>query len=171
MRKTLQKILLGISLAIIPLSCKNLTGLEEFDIPEIQYRTQDINGVLDYVARNIDCASDKKLYGYTDYWANPEETYNNQRGDCEDRVILNLYLLKRDFGIEGKMVLGECKYVEKNGGHAWLEINGKWYDTIYHEFDEYNEPCDSFENDFPNYEFVKSYSYNQAMRRTGVRIK
>ena len=43
--------------------------------------------VNDFFNRRIVFASDQEIWGQTDYWASPLETFEKGRGDCEDYVI------------------------------------------------------------------------------------
>lgn len=105
----------------LPIDYENL----EFDVPKINYRTNDLEGVLKYVSSNISYMSDKEQYG-RDYWADPSETFKSKLGDCDDFAILDMYLLKRDFNIESTFVVGIGKSTYRK--HGWLEINGKEYE-------------------------------------------
>lgn len=149
--KTLVKIILGISLAIAPISCRGLFNREiVFDVPKLEANTKE--ELLKEVAGKIEYKYDydKEFYGVEDYWASPEETWNNKAGDCEDTSILDLYLLKRDFGIEGYLI---------NGGmygigfyHYWIEVDGKEYESKTGE-----------EQNFDIMTMRRKFDYNQVM--------
>jgi len=126
--KTLQKILLGLTLAVVPISCEKTIYVPEinfdynnveFDIPEMNFRNQ--TEMFSWVAKNIKYTSDLELYGKQEYWANPKEIFDNKAGDCEDFVILGLYFLRKYFNVDGKLVIGIRKD-NPNSGHAWIEI-------------------------------------------------
>ncbi len=57
-----------------------------------------------YIYTHIKWASDYDVYWNLEYWATPEETIKNGRGDCEDRAIL-LKSVEEYLGIKSKMVI------------------------------------------------------------------
>ncbi len=163
MKNKLKSLLLGTALAIAPLTnCEKAIYIPEidwgnnieFDVPKIEYEDRNIEGVLKWVSDNIEYRSDFQLYSTLEYWATPEETFKKKAGDCEDFAILDLYLLKRDLDIEGKLVIGISKYSYNYQGHAWLEIDGQYFDGLSGESSE-----------FPNYDIDSELSYEEVMRK------
>ncbi len=83
--------------------------------------------VFNFVSLEIKYVRDKKLYGYEEFWAFPEETLMRKLGDCEDTSFLLASLLIAS-GIYDKyvrVVLGKYRWY----GHAWVEIETRegWY--------------------------------------------
>jgi predicted transglutaminase-like cysteine proteinase len=65
-------------------------------------------------ARVVYLADD--IHDRTEYWQSPDQTYEWGRGDCEDYVILVMYLIHRDLGGWPSLVGGY--FVD--AGHAWV---------------------------------------------------
>lgn len=60
----------------------------------------------------------------TDYWKTPQETWDDNVGDCEDKAFLFQQLLKLK-GRECRVVFGFAM----SGLHAWTEVD--WYGETY----------------------------------------
>ncbi len=59
-------------------------------------KTMSLNKKLDYANRLINqyrYATDKRVYGTTDYWATPLELATQKQGDCEDHAIAKFAIL------------------------------------------------------------------------------
>ena len=102
------------------------------EIPAIDYPSDDVEGVVEWVEWWLVYLRDEYLYGEPEHWASPAESYATQAGDCEDHVILALYLLDRDFGISGRLVLGQSLYAgaPTDSLHAWLRVGSMDYDVV-----------------------------------------
>lgn len=66
----------------------SLDDVKHDDIAE-QVRAVDL-----LVNRRVTYRDDEDLYGETEYWASPWETYRNKGGDCEDYVLLKMKALE-----------------------------------------------------------------------------
>ena len=93
----------------------------------IRYYENKIEACFNFVSISIRYVSDKRQYGYGEYWAFPSETLRYRVGDCEDTSFLLASLLLAS-GIPDenvRVVLGRYNYV----GHAWVEVltNEGWY--------------------------------------------
>ena len=62
---------------------------------------ENIYQAYGWIKNNIEYKSD----GLIDTWQTPEKTYKSLKGDCEDKVILFLYIVKEQFNVEGEMLL------------------------------------------------------------------
>ena len=117
----------------------------QFDIPDLGIQT--VQDAMLWTAHNIDYSSDDG-----EYWQTPGQTYRRGTGDCEDFVLLAMYLVYRGTGIEPVMVVG----YNGVGWHAWVEVGGEWW-----------EPQSGMRSDA----YVDSYSnigridYGEAMYR------
>jgi len=94
-----------------------------WDIPDTGSTT--VASVLDFVAQHVAYATDIENHSEREYWQTPQETYASDLGDCEDYVILAMYLLRSELGIESRMIRGW----NSEEGHAWIEIEGRWWDV------------------------------------------
>jgi len=73
--------------------------------------------ISDWIANNYDYKLEKR-------WRRPEETIQDQMGDCEDYTFLLASLLPH-FGVdEFTIVAGEAITGSKSELHVWLEIDG-----------------------------------------------
>lgn len=87
---------------------RGMDSLIDPDNPEViklaEYlKSNEINPER-YIYTHIKWASDYDVYWNLEYWATPEETIKNGRGDCEDRAIL-LKSVEEYLGIKSKMVI------------------------------------------------------------------
>ena len=88
-----------------------------------------------------------------DHWKNPEETINDDGGDCEDFCILFLNICKIKFGIEGRLLLINRNRSIIEGGkisHAIVLLSGKYYDPT----------CNFCIDDIETYLNTIGYSYS-----------
>jgi len=158
------KWLIILSIAVLA-GCSNVFGPEEitygdgtgytYDIPDHGFET--VEEVLFFVEDRISYENDPSGVGVRDYWKNPAETYYSGKGDCEDFTILAMYLIYQELGIEGNMIIG----VNEDSGHAWLEVNGVWWEP---QKGGRNVDRQGFDR-WPNRERV---SYGEAMYRGQV---
>lgn len=120
------------------------------EIPNMGFETTQ--EVLDWVATNVRYTDDVIHYPQTEYWQSALQTYVWKFGDCEDFTILAMYLLNSHFGMKPRMATGYLN----GGGHAWLEINGVWY-----------EPQDGIQV-WPEwgYQLYQYIGYDEVMKRS-----
>lgn len=97
-----------------------------YNVPPIDYEDSTIEAVARWVDFWVVYTSDKELYGKSEEWATPEQTYWARKGDCEDYVILLMYLLRRDLGLNPRMIMGRIHGI----GHGWVEVNGEWWEAV-----------------------------------------
>jgi hypothetical protein len=77
-----------------------------------------------FIVKNIIYVRDDVKYGVEDYWQTPEETINCHTGDCEDKAILFMYILKTQFYIESYLEI-----VNTGGFHAIIRVSNTLYDS------------------------------------------
>jgi hypothetical protein len=71
--------------------------------------------IEEYVLSKIPYASDYDVYYNLEYWAAPNETLKNGRGDCEDRAIL-IKSVQEYLKIDSKLVIQrDHVYVQREG--------------------------------------------------------
>jgi len=96
---------------------KNVTFPE---IPHMGFET--VREVVRFTA-DIDYVDDQ-IHDRDEYWQSPDQTYIWGTGDCEDYVILAMYLVYHELGIEPWLVGG----YSGEGWHAWMEADGEWWE-------------------------------------------
>lgn len=85
-----------------------------------------------WVFAMVEEAPDESI-GYADYWQSARETLGRMAGDCEDKAILLVSLLRAGNFSEGKVfvVMGKIHIGGERRGHAWVVLydgDGKpWY--------------------------------------------
>ena len=134
---------------ILLAGCAAAMPVPEWPIPPVGDSVEEI---VVWVAANIRYATDTELYGVTGYWATPLETYSLRRGDCEDYCTLALYLIHRDVGIDGYLVVGRLG----DATHGWIRVDGADWEV------ELGRPQD--EGMFVE---VDVLTYEEAMRMVG----
>jgi hypothetical protein len=74
---------------------------------------------------DVQDVSDMEQYGHLEYWASPEETFTNMKGDCEDQALLFLRLVYDNFNIKGTMRAYTDQTWEH--GHITTVVGGQEY--------------------------------------------
>jgi hypothetical protein len=92
----------------------------QFDIPATGATTP--SEVCLWVDARVTYTSDAIQH---EYWQSPDQTYEWGCGDCEDYVILVIYLIHRDLGGWPRLAKGMCY----GGIHGWVEYEGRWYEA------------------------------------------
>jgi len=89
-------------------------------IPTVKGKTNDIKALsaLELVKKTITYISDKKTYGYDEYWAYAYQTLKRRKGDCEDGAILLANIMLKS-GIPYWRIRLNAGDV-KGGGHAYV---------------------------------------------------
>ena len=130
--------------------CYQYSAIWTFDeIPDLGISTtQD---AMTWVSNEIKYVSDSIHYPANEYWQSPLQTFVWRCGDCEDYVILVLYLIHRDVGIDGKMAVGSYN----GNGHAWVIIDGTQWEPQTAEIVNYD----------PLYSLVYTISYDEVIER------
>lgn len=115
-------------LLFISLACNNQ---EDADIEVGSLSSYDFNNKIQvntiqdatlYVLEDIEY----KFEGVgIDYWQTPEQTYRLKTGDCEDKALLLMYILKNKLGVESHFLLIENIFTQ--AGHAMLLTNDDDY--------------------------------------------
>jgi len=90
--------------------------LEKNKNADIRTKLEKVNDFFN----GVKYSSDKKIYGKSDYWANPYEFLARDRGDCEDYVIAK-YLALEYLGVPtSKMFLSYVRVKSSNEAHMVL---------------------------------------------------
>jgi len=80
----------------------------------LENETRPIEESLVWIVENIRYVVDEN-----NNWQTPSETLKKGEGDCEDFVILAIYIIGK-----GNMMFGE----HSEGNHAWLNVDGQWWE-------------------------------------------
>jgi len=121
-------------------------GSEE--IPEFE----TIEEILSWFGKN-------SIYVYEnneDYWQTPEETFyrrnpeNKMMVDCEDKVIMIQYLIKKNLGIQSYLVT--IKRPASKDYHAMLYVNNLYYEIPIKS--NFIIPLEKLRNDFKIYDYI-----------------
>lgn len=86
---------------------------------------------------------DYVTYGYSDYWASPDETLKNMQGDCEDIATLFAYIAHSQFNHEPEIILEKIN----KDLHAYVRIENRNYFFISGKSED----------------IYKTYSYDEAI--------
>jgi hypothetical protein len=107
------------------------------------YIFDSVDEAFRFCQTKIGYVYDIDQYGYSDYWARPDQTIENRAGDCEDIAILFAYFAYSQFELESDLIIS----INGTHVHAYIEIDGKNYG-------------DKIENGWSVY---KRYTYHQAI--------
>jgi hypothetical protein len=88
-----------------------------------------LTGLCSWVASDVSYATDLEQWGYSEYWASPEQTFSTRRGDCEDKAILFMYLA-RTGGLDPAPELAALR-MSDTMGHAVVRVGDSVYDPTY----------------------------------------
>jgi hypothetical protein len=131
-------------------------GWEEYDptyaVPDFVFDTpQD---AVEFVAWSIRYVPDD-IHDREEYWQSPDQTWEWKTGDCEDNVILAMYILRQEFGGWPQFAGGWMEGLTEGGWHAWLIYDGRWY--------ECQTGADVTDN--PAYRLDITYEYGEVLWR------
>ncbi len=115
-------------------------------------KSELIGFIAGWVSTHITYRRDIDEYGIEEHWQSPEETYIKRSGDCEDMILLYMYLIHRYLGCEPILRVVKLKIPSRIANHAMAVVN---YEGIEYIFGE----IESAEQLKINYE----YSYWEAM--------
>lgn len=98
-------------------------------IAGMQSSNDKIKAVNNYVNNSIAYSPDSMIYGKSDYWAAPGETFARGEGDCDDFAIAKFFALRMLGFNENDMRIVILRDSRKNEIHAVLSIkhNGRNY--------------------------------------------
>lgn len=132
------------------------SGCNNYTIDVIEFNS--VEDIFSWVSENIEYSTvDEKN------WKTPEEIMETTSGDCEDFVILAMYLLKRDLNINSEFVGGYSE--EKECYHAWIEFDNEWHEIRNILFGDTNV-TESYNNKFTK---IYTYSYSFVMLSANIR--
>jgi len=122
-------------------------GSEE--IPEFE----TIEEILRWFGKNSEYVYET---GKNDYMQTPEETFyrrnseNKMMVDCEDKVIMIQYLIKKNLGIQSYLVT--IKRPASKDYHAMLYVNNLYYEIPIKS--NFIIPLEKLRNDFKIYDYI-----------------
>lgn len=90
--------------------------LEKSKSADIRTKLERVNDFFN----GVKYASDKSVYGTSDYWANPYEFLAKDKGDCEDYVIAKYFALQYLGVPTSKMFLTYVRVKSSNEAHMVL---------------------------------------------------
>lgn len=154
----MKRLLIVVAVALVVLAaCDTGVSYQTNMIPPLGLQT--VQEVMTFVADRVEYQSDQSMYGESDEWQLPQQTYVWESGDCEDFAILAVYLLKQELGIEAYGVGG---YNRDFGiSHMWVLVDGVNWEATAGVID------DTLPEDFP----LRSHtwSYDELMRAASAR--
>jgi hypothetical protein len=119
-------------LALLATSCRQLAPYfaffqdwnYSFDDGGIQFTSTA--GLLSWVHRYVAYASNPQMWGYTEYWASPEQTFTAKQGDCKAYALLFMYYSYSRHLAAGPVFVA----IQNSGGlgHALVRIGDTFYD-------------------------------------------
>jgi hypothetical protein len=131
-KRVFVKLVLVLVVALAATSCRQLEPYfaffqewdYSFDDGGIQFNsTAD---VLTWVHQYVVYAPNSKMWGYTDYWASPEQTFSAKQGDCKAYSLLFMYFVhSRHLDAEPELVAIQNS---SGVGHAIVRIGDTYYD-------------------------------------------
>lgn len=95
-----------------------------FSHPETFSSLGDIVG---WTSANIKWELNILQYGYTIYWASPDQTYKSDAGDCKGDTILAMYFA-HEIGIETQFAIIKLSSSNPTVYHALVYKDGKYYE-------------------------------------------
>lgn len=152
MKKLIYIIILS---SLLSFSCNQI--IEKEDAKYTQYKLnldrefKNEQEIMMFIANNIEYKAEPKGQ---DYWQTPNETLELGTGDCEDFVILAVFLLKIKLNINSFFVTIKAPM----GNHVILYKNNKYFDVI--DNFEYKEPKFS-----KYYKITKYYSFFRICKK------
>lgn len=125
-------------------------------LKQTKSKRETLDAVNQYVNGKIRYKADKSVWGKSDYWASPLESFRRGKGDCDDYAIAKYFLL-RELGFSDRdMRIVVLRDNSKNEIHAVLSVKtgGKFY-ILDNQFD-------SVMTDYEITSYEPIYSINQS---------
>jgi hypothetical protein len=119
-------------LALLATSCRQLEPYfaffqdwsYSFDDGGIQFAST--GDLLSWVHQYVAYAPNSQMWGYTEYWASPEQTFGAKQGDCKAYALLFMYYAySRHLAVGPELVAIENS---SGPGHAIVRIGDTYYD-------------------------------------------
>jgi hypothetical protein len=79
-----------------------------------------------WIRQDIRYDSDVNLWGFSEYWASPEQTLEKKAGDCDDDAILFMYFAHTRNLADDPELLGV--QITPSVGHALVKVDDEYYD-------------------------------------------
>lgn len=133
--------------------CPDIGSLDNYYF-ENNIEITDEYDAIGWIKENIKLKYDIDVHKVADYWQLPETTVLLGTGDCEDIVILFMYLLKTYLNIDSYFV--GTLYKKINQRHAIVYFNNDYYDL--------NE--DLIPINIRNYDIIYILPYGQTLWET-----
>lgn len=119
-------------LALLATSCRQLepyfTFFQDWNYSFGDGGTQftSTGDLLSWVHQYVAYAPNSQMWGYTEYWASPEQTFSAKQGDCKAYALLFMY-----YAYSRHLAAGpEFVAIENSSGlgHAIVRIGDTYYD-------------------------------------------
>jgi hypothetical protein len=88
-----------------------------------------LQGLCIWTAQSVLYDTDIDQWGYSEYWASPEQTFASRKGDCDDKAILFMYLARSAHLAADPLLVAVLK--PGNVGHALVRIDSMYYDPTF----------------------------------------
>jgi predicted transglutaminase-like cysteine proteinase len=92
-------------------------------IATLPSKAEQVVAVNSYINNAIVYEDDAEVWGKSDYWATPAETFSKGRGDCDDYAIAKFESLKMLGFTENELRIVVLNDERKNILHAVLSVN------------------------------------------------
>lgn len=136
------KIIIAICVALT-FSCSLSLDLEVSNINTLE-------DAIYYVTKEIKYKSDPSVWGVKDYWQSPNQTKTMKSGDCEDKGILLMYLVKKYLHKDSQLIIAK----EGDVCHAYIKYKSKYI-------------CSTSGVFVKRLNIVEIYTYDQTMFKCG----
>ena len=104
-------------LIIISLSC-SLPSVDGFKFDNPKFN--NMQEACEWVNKNISYKKD-----YYDYWKLPQETLDDEKGDCEDQALLLMGIMKYQKDYDSELIIVQ---LDSSTSHAIVRYKDKYYD-------------------------------------------
>lgn len=111
-----------------------------------------IDGAMSWCADSVTYRSDTEIWGRSEYWQTPQETYNKRTGDCEDYAIMFMQLV-HELGYKPELI----SITQYGSGHTIVKLNDLYYNVQVKKVYTRIEDVKGYEN------VREKYSYGETM--------
>jgi hypothetical protein len=118
-------------LAILAIASCSDAGPSYFDVWKYSFNDggqafASLPALCSWIKKDIRYDSDADLWGFSEYWASPEQTLSRKSGDCDDDAILFMYFAHtRNLALDSELVGVQ---ITPSVGHAIVRVGDMYYD-------------------------------------------
>jgi hypothetical protein len=128
-----------------------------------------LQGICTWTTMNVAYDTDLDQWGYSEYWASPEQTFASRKGDCEDKTLLFMYFAYTTRLAADPLLVAVLK--TPTLGHALVKVDNMYYDPTFGTWGPWSDLTDPvmYTLNYGEAMYVATHNHD-AMRSIGKGI-